>query len=181
VLLVITGPIASGKSTLARAVARDLDEQGMRTAAVDLDLVYEMLDPFRAPKTDDAKWTQARRISARLADVLIADGVAVIVEGDFQTAEKRADLTDALSISTGPRFLTLRTSFELTLQRARQDPTRGISRDPGFLRDHYERTGTGTHEAPPTDLVLDTGVMSVSEASAAVGDWLRRGTASPME
>jgi len=44
-LVVITGQIASGKSTLAKALASELGRRGMPAAAVDLDVVYEMLDP----------------------------------------------------------------------------------------------------------------------------------------
>ncbi len=49
-LLVVTGPMASGKSTLARAVACELERRGAKAAAVDLDLVYEMLDPLAAQR-----------------------------------------------------------------------------------------------------------------------------------
>jgi len=43
-VIVICGPIASGKSTVARAVARSFEHLGTQAAVVDLDLVYEMLE-----------------------------------------------------------------------------------------------------------------------------------------
>jgi adenylylsulfate kinase-like enzyme len=46
-VLVITGPIASGKSALGRAVAVELAAAGVSAPVIDLDLVYEMLDPAR--------------------------------------------------------------------------------------------------------------------------------------
>jgi adenylylsulfate kinase-like enzyme len=64
-VVVITGPIASGKSTLGRAVAEEFKAVGTQAAVIDLDLMYEMLDPSRAAKTDETKWTQARRVTAR--------------------------------------------------------------------------------------------------------------------
>ena len=43
-MILISGPIASGKSALSRAVAAQLEEANAPSAAViDLDLVYEML------------------------------------------------------------------------------------------------------------------------------------------
>lgn len=52
-VVLISGPIASGKSALGRAVAGRLDEvPGSGCAVIDLDLVYEMLDPRRRPKSD---------------------------------------------------------------------------------------------------------------------------------
>jgi adenylylsulfate kinase-like enzyme len=172
VLVVITGPIASGKSTLARAVARELEAHGVNAATVDLDLVYELFDPTGAPKTDPAKWTLARRVSARLADALLAEGVGVIVEGEFLTAAERAEFEQALTSGDAPQFVNLRVPLELALQRAQRDPTRGLSRDPVFLRAHYEATAAAVRDAPSTDLALDTGVLAVSEAARTVAEWV---------
>ena len=44
-IVVISGPIASGKSTVGRAVTVELSGRGFDAAIVDLDLVYEILDP----------------------------------------------------------------------------------------------------------------------------------------
>jgi predicted kinase len=170
-LVVVSGPIASGKSTLARAVAREFEARGFRAAAVDLDLVYEMLDPHGAPKSDLEKWAQTRRVSARLASALLAEDVYVIVEGDFSMAKQRAEFVEALAPGVEPRFVTLRVPFELALERARLDPTRGSSRDPSFLRQHYERTTAAVRDTPQTDLVLDTGAIGIVDAARVVADW----------
>jgi predicted kinase len=173
-LTVITGPIASGKSTLALEVACELEAVGVATAVVDLDLVYEMLDANRGAKTEQSKWSQARRLTARLADALLADGTAVVVEGDFLTAAKRSELVEALASPVQTRFVTLRVSFDLALQRAQADPTRRLSQDPVFLRHHYETTATAVRDTPSTDLVIDTGATGLSEAAAAVAAWALR-------
>jgi predicted kinase len=171
VLVVITGPIASGKSTLGRAVAREFEARGARAAVIDLDLVYEMLDPARAAKTDEAKWAQARRLSARLADALLAEGLEVIVEGDFLTPAARGQFVEVLASRAYPRFVMLRLSFDLALRRAQLDSTRGLSRDRAFLREHYETTAAPVRDAPSTDLVVDTGLLPISEAAHAVAEW----------
>ena len=67
-LIVICGPIASGKSTVARAIARLFERQGTETAAIDLDVVYEMLEHDCAPKASLPTWGRARRAVAALTD-----------------------------------------------------------------------------------------------------------------
>src|SRR5437879_13899586 len=96
IVAVITGPIASGKSTLGRAVAVELARRGSDSAVVDLDLVYEMLDPSRGPKTDDASWREARRLAGKIAAGLCGRRSVVVVEGEFVTDEQRIDFCDEL-------------------------------------------------------------------------------------
>lgn len=170
-LVVISGPIASGKTTLGRAVARELAAVGNQAALVDLDLVYEMLDPSEGAKTDRGKWTRARRVAARLTDVLFAEGLAVIVEGEFLTARERHEFDEARETRVEPLFVTLRISFDLALQRVQLDPRRGLSRDPRFLRGHYEATAATVRNAPRGDLVLDTGRLGIAEAAGIVAEW----------
>jgi predicted kinase len=170
-LIVITGPIASGKSTLALAVARKLEHIGMRAAVVDLDLMYEMLDPGRSEKTDERKWESARRVSAWLADALLAEGLAVIVEGDFLTGDAREQFCGALASPAQPQFVMLRVSPDLALTRVQADPTRGLSRDPAFLRQHYEATAAAVSEVSSTDIAIDTGVVPIAEAARTVAEW----------
>jgi chloramphenicol 3-O-phosphotransferase len=170
-LVVVSGPIASGKSSLARAVACEFGKRGQKAAAVDLDLIYEMLDPARAPKTDLARWTQARRISARVATALLAENVAVVVEGEFLTPAERTDFVVALPPGVEARFVTLSIPFEVALERAANDETRGLSRDPAFLRDHYAATAQALRDVPAADLVVDTSATAIGEAACTVVDW----------
>jgi predicted kinase len=172
-LLVVTGPIASGKSTIARAVAAEFEKRGPKAAAVDLDLIYEMLDPSRSPKNDSAIWAQARRMSARLAAALLAEDVTVIVEGEFLTAADRAEFIDALPQRVEPRFITLSVPFEVALQRAGEDETRGLSRQPELLRAHYDAT-VELRDVPSTDLTLDTAAIQIEEAARVATNWALR-------
>ena len=170
-VIVICGPIASGKSTIARAVARELERRGNAAAAIDLDLVYEMLDPARGPKDDAAIWSAARRAAARLAGALLDDGRAVIAEGDYLHASERAEFLAALGPGRRVRFVTLSVAPETALGRTHEDPSRGSSRDPDFLLRHYEELAAALRSRPEGDLCLDTGAVGVDEAAAAVTDW----------
>jgi predicted kinase len=170
VLILIGGPIASGKSTLARAVALRLVASGRAAAAIDLDLVYEMLDPgpTRGPKADPATWTAARRAAGSLADALLADGCAVVVEGDLLTGTERGELLERVRRPVEPVCVTLRAPVEAALERVAADPTRTGSKDPVFLRSHYDDLAPVLAERPAGDLVLDTAAIGVDAAAAAV-------------
>ena len=74
-MVLISGPIASGKSALSRAVAARLEESsGASSAVIDLDLVYEMLWVRDGRKNDERVWAQARRVAGRLGSVLPGEG-----------------------------------------------------------------------------------------------------------
>jgi predicted kinase len=172
-LVVITGPIASGKSTLARAVAREFGDRGMEAAAVDLDLIYEMLDPSGSPKDDEKMWRRARRASARLAEMLLAEGMRfVVVEGDFVSPAARSEFTEALDHVVGSYVVTLLVSLETALKRVQLDPSRGISRDPDFLRNHYRTTAGDLEGAATIGLAVDTEAVTVAESARTVADWV---------
>jgi hypothetical protein len=98
----------------------------------------------------------------------------VIVEGDFLTSIARREFEQALAPWVKSRFVTLRVSFDLAYERAERDATRGLSRDRTFLQDHYNSVAASLHDVPSTDLVIDTGVVGVSEAARAVATWALR-------
>ncbi len=89
-VIVITGPIASGKSTVARALFRRLAGLDVHAAVIDLDVIEGMLTP-EGPSPDLAKWTLARKAAAMLASTFLSDGIAVVVaDGSFNQATDRA-------------------------------------------------------------------------------------------
>jgi cytidylate kinase len=68
--IVVGGPIASGKSSVAIGVARAVERQGLRAATIDLDLIYEMLEHGRGVKDDPTIWSRARRMAGTLTKAL---------------------------------------------------------------------------------------------------------------
>jgi shikimate kinase len=169
-VVLISGPIASGKSALSRAVAAQLEEaSGASVAVIDLDLVYEMLD--RGPKADERVWAQARRIAGRLGSVLLGEGRSVVVEGgDFGTEAALAAFESELPPQAAVRLVLLSVDFETALKRARSDDSRGVSKDRAFLAAHYVefRTEWLGRDA----LNLDTGSASLAETARSVVAWL---------
>jgi adenylylsulfate kinase-like enzyme len=172
VLIVVSGTIASGKSATARALAGEVERRGKTAAAIDLDLVYEMLEHDGARKDDDATWTRARRAAAALANRFATDGVeVVIVEGDFLTADDRRLLVEVLDASAEPRFVMLRVSFDEAVRRVEGDPTRTFSRDRDCLRRDYDRADAAIDDVPASDLLVDTEGVAIDDVAAAIADW----------
>jgi len=171
-VVVISGPIASGKSALGRSVAGRVDEiAGSSCAVIDLDLVYEMIDPRGRPKSDQHLWSEARRVAGGMAAVLLREGRSVVVEGgDFTTEEQLVEFERELPDKAAVRLVRLEVDFETALRRARADGSRGVSKDAAFLSAHYAEfhTDWGDRHA----LKLDTGSASLAETASSVLDWL---------
>lgn len=175
-VVVITGPIASGKSTMARELARELERMGIRTAVIDLDLVYDMVSDGRS-KSDEATWALARHGAAALTNTFLDQRVAVVVaEGSFNTQADRAAYARHLDPPSDPLYVSLRVSYEEALHRAQGDPTRGVSRDPNFLAPYFAERSDLFADVPPTDVVIDTEETTAAGAAATIADALQPST-----
>ena len=170
-VVVIGGPIASGKSALSRAVAAQLEEaEEVATAVIDLELVYETLDPRRRTKDNADLWAEARRVAGRLATALIAENRCVVAEGEFASDQALDEFVRELPRTTDLRLVLLEVDFETAFKRASADATRGLSKDETFLSRHYRgfRPEWVGHDV----LRLDTAESTLGEAAQAVVDWL---------
>ena len=127
-VVVISGPIASGKSALSRAVAAQLEEaEEVATAVIDLDLVYETLDPRRRTKDDADLWAEARRVAGRLTTALLAESRCVVAEGEFASDQALDEFVSELPGTADLRLVLLDVDFETRHHRvdARRSCTRG--------------------------------------------------------
>jgi adenylylsulfate kinase-like enzyme len=149
VIVVVTGPIASGKTVLVRALAGELRAAGLVAATLDRDDVYELLEERGTTAGDEATWQRANRLAAAFAAALDAEADVVLVESD-------APIERALHVA-------LVASIEAALERVQQDPTRGVSRDPAVLRAHY-----AAYTPTSADLTIDTGELSLAETVQSV-------------
>lgn len=153
VLVVIVGPQASGKSTIAAALADALRHRGETVALVELDAVAGMA----LPTLPD--WGTAHAIFETVVGMWTRSALTcVVAEGSGSRDE--VDRVLARSSVAIPVVVALDAPFDLALARAHADPTRGVSRSAGFLRPVYARWT----EALPrfgADLVLPTAELSV--------------------
>jgi predicted kinase len=177
-VIVISGPIASGKSTVARELARELERRNVRVAVIDLDLVHDRLMTDE-PTPTDATWARARHEAADLAYAFLNEGVAVVVaDGSFNRPGDRAAFALQLDPGVAPLYVTLRVSFEEALRRAQGDPTREKSRDPAFLEPYFEAVNEALATLPATDLVIDTEHIPPGAAAAAIARRVRLETSN---
>ena len=135
-LIVITGPIASGKSTVADALAARLADDGRSVAVADLD---DLVESIRAPLDRfDEMWLTARRVHGHLVAAWMSGGMDVVVaHGPIFTREDEGLLLDGLP-GVIPRRVLLRTPFAVAAERVALDPTRVVSKDLTFLRSTYD-------------------------------------------
>jgi hypothetical protein len=91
-------------------------------------------------------WELVRHAADALARALPVD--VVVIDGE----PLRAD-----------RVVTLMVPFEEALRRVAQDPSRSVSRNPAFLRRHYDE------QRPPVDAV-DTSTRGVREFAPQIAD-----------
>jgi chloramphenicol 3-O-phosphotransferase len=169
VLIVITGPIASGKSTMARAVARELESRAKPAAVIDLDVVYELFEHDGAPKEDETKWRRARRAAAALTTSALEGGDAAILDADVLTPGA-SELLLYLRGDTKPLIVALSVSFAGALGRVDADSTRTASRDRAFLRRHYDVVDEALRSFASIDLAIDTEVVPAEEAARTIAD-----------
>ncbi|WP_193105137.1 AAA family ATPase [Brachybacterium sp. FME24] len=156
-LVLMAGPIAAGKSAVSRRLAQELRASGQQAALVELDAIADMARPTLPD------WAHAHGIFAAVTGQWLVAGLDVVIA---ESVSDRAELAMVLqNVPAGTDVLTVVVTcpFETALERASADPTRGISRDPGFLRGVHERW---VDEMPliSADLVLDTATTDLAES-----------------
>jgi len=167
-LIVLSGPIASGKSSAAEALAASFRATGRSAAAVDLDLLYKMIDAGQ-PMDNPSSWRQARRAAAALADEFVLAGMdVVIVEGTFWTRAERDEFANHLATDIRPHFVTLRVSLPEALRRVEVDNTRRSSRDPAVLRSGHGAFAATVGALDAAELVVDTTTATADHVAAMI-------------
>lgn len=177
-IIVVNGPIASGKSTVATMLAGIAEKQGRRSAVIDLDVLWLMLD-HQLPRSGKLEhWIVARRAAAVLTDEFIDSGVElVVINGPFFTTEERAAYLRHLRSTADVRFVTLRVSFEESYRRVQADQnSRPVSKNRDWLAGRHAVSSSLLGNMPKSDLIIDTDdvapktIASQIAGSAAKGD-----------
>lgn len=161
-LIIVAGPQASGKSTLATALSVELRDQGERVALVELDQIAAMALPTLP------SWEAAHHIFEATIGLWARTGLTcVVAEGSGSDDEVSRLRTQALP---GAVIVTVATTvaLETAIARAQSDPTRGISKDQSFLsRIYRDWTAELTRISP--DIVIDTDRCTVEESIERIG------------
>lgn len=159
--VIVVGPQASGKSTLAAALRAELLERGERVALTELDRIAAMALPTLP------SWEAAHHIFETTAGLWARTAVTcVIAEGSGSTAEVsrlRAQAPHEAVIVT----VAITTTFESAFARAQLDPTRGISKEHVFLSGVY-RHWADERAAIAADAVIDTTILTVEQGTERI-------------
>jgi hypothetical protein len=157
-LVVIVGPIASGKSTVSSGLAARLRETGRAVAELDLDDVVETIGGF--VELPPERFRQAQLVYGQLVGAWLRQGVDVIAHGPFFDPDEQAALLHAVPHGITPRRVLLLARYEIALARVTADPTRIVSRQPEFLRRTYDRVDSLLPTMPSSDWIFDTSTMT---------------------
>lgn len=165
-LVVLVGPVGAGKSTLAARLAQLVRQNGMTAADVDMDDVAFM----QCGGDDlDELWRRAAVATAGLIRAWFDAGVDVVItHGPFFESDGFEILRSARPPGVEVHHILLRVSTEVAISRVHGDPTRGISRDPTFVRDSNVRLQGLGDVLPVMDLELDTTGRGPDEIAADV-------------
>jgi adenylylsulfate kinase len=166
-VLVMSGPVGVGKTTVAEAVAEALAARGVARLFVDLDALTEMW-----PRTpgDPFAWGLASAALGGLWAVARASGARALVAA--QVVERESDRTALADAVPGAdvRIVRLEASPECLARRLQS------RHPPGPALDwHWRRARTLQSQlarSGPSDLVMDTTDLSPDAVAAAILDRL---------
>ena len=176
-LVVLVGPVGAGKSTVAGRLAQLVRRDGMTAADVDMDDVA-----FMQCGGDDVDefWRRAGVATAGLVRAWFDAGVDVVItHGPFFESDGFEILRRAQPHDAAAHHVLLHVEPEVAVTRVGDDPTRGISRDPTFVRDSNERLRALRDALPAMKLELDTTHRDPAEIAADVMAALNLRRAAP--
>jgi len=160
-LVVISGPIASGKSTVAHALGSRFRAGGRGVAVLDVDDVVDTIGGFG--DLDPESWHQAQVVHGELVGAWLCQGFDVIAHGPFFERRELDALLHAVPDGIEPRRVHLLATYEAALERVALDVSRGLSKDPAFLRLTYDRVESLLPTMPRSEWTFDTAAMSCGE------------------
>ena len=165
-LVVLLGPVGAGKSTVAGRLVQLVRQENMTAANVDMDDVA-----FMQCGGDDVHefWRRAAVATAGLIRAWFDAGLDVVVtHGPFFESDGFAILRHALGPDVEVHHVLLRVTADVAIERVQDDPTRGISRDPEFVRGSNDRVNGLRDVLPVIGLERDTTGPGPDEIAADV-------------
>lgn len=160
-LVLIVGPIASGKSTVARALTTQLRRDSEQVALVELDQIAEMALPTLP------SWDSAHAIFDSVVAQWLRTALTIVVAEGPGTQDEVDDLVTQIPPGIVVVTAALTSPFEVAFSRAEADATRGISRERQFLSGIFQQWSQDLPHIE-RDVLIDTGRSSVVECVRAI-------------
>jgi thymidylate kinase len=170
-LVMLTGPIAAGKNTVAEQLARRLTDRGYTVVVADVDDVANMVGTPGAAAAG-LRFAAHEAHGALIGQWMRSTVDVVIAVGPIYSDSEQTAFTRTLPDTAAVRWVVIDSPVSVTLARARANPNRGLSRDPEF---HHaaERRFRELFPAIPAELTFDSSVLSVDEIAAAIAGTVR--------
>jgi thymidylate kinase len=167
-LVVITGPIAAGKNTVASLIADAVAAQGRSAVLIDVDDIAAMV---AAPGAAAAGlWFAAHQAHGALVGTWMQTAVDVVIAvGPIYTSREQAARLEPLPEASAVHWVVIDAPVDVTLARAQAEPGRGRSREPQFHRAAHHRFRQLLHKIPAAQ-TFDSERMSAEQIAAAVVD-----------
>lgn len=166
ILITITGPIASGKNTVADQVAEHCVRTGRTVVIADVDDVADMVGD---PGAGAAQlWFAAHQAhGALVAQWMQSDADVVISVGPIYTREEQSALYGRLPPDAKPLRVLIDAPLSATWQRVTEDVHRGMSRQRDFHESAHARYQSLKHQIP-ADLIFDSGELSAANIAGRI-------------
>jgi hypothetical protein len=166
-VVIITGPVGAGKSTVAQALGELLRRALCQVTVIDLDVMYCMLRQREGFGERDI-WPLARRASGAVAAVALQRGFhCAVLEGEYFSPEHIEQVTAGSGLPA-PALFALNLSYDETLRRVSLDPSRGDSKDPVLLRQFHSAFVAALPFLETAATVLSAERAPVAELAARV-------------
>jgi hypothetical protein len=160
-LVVVIGPIASGKSTVANALGERFRAAGRATAVLDLDDFVDTIGGFSGLPGEHFRAAQV--VYGQLVGAWLRQGFDVIAHGPFFQSHEQEALLHALPDEIRPRSVQLLCTYEAALERVALDPDRSLSKDAQLLRRTYHRVEALVATMPRSEWTFDSTITSCDE------------------
>jgi len=165
-LLVITGPIAAGKNTVALRIAEGLTALGRSAVLVDVDDLAAMVAGPGAAAA--GLWFSAHQAHGALVGAWMETAVDVVIAvGPIYTPREQAALLEPLPQASAAHWVVIDAPVAVTLARAQTDPGRGLSRDAEFHDQAHRRFRRLLPQIPAAQ-TFDSAQMSAEQIAGAV-------------
>jgi tRNA uridine 5-carbamoylmethylation protein Kti12 len=155
-LVLISGGIASGKTSAADRLAAVARQRGLSAASIDMDAMIEMTAGHEWSAIEDEQRRFAVQITGSLVEALLESGVQMVfIAGSTLSPYEWDGLLGVLKSNPRHLFVLLRVSLDEAIRRAEHDPSRTRTRNPEVLRRLAQRVDWTRVRGHHIDLVTD--------------------------